>query len=411
LLKPFKDLGDKVAREWAQAGNRDEAFVDIASNLLAHSGVLTTVEPQEIVSWLMTSKEVPEQGDKDFGQPPMIVYAGDDFFIQVIFWVDGTTSIHEHGFVGAFGVLHGSSVESTYTFTPQKVMSNRFSVGQTHFVSSELLSRGDVRPIYPADKLIHSLFHLDRPSVSVVVRTPIRKEPRPQYYYAKPYLALHDIGLPQLVPIQLQMLQSLWMIDRNSFWDAAKELALNCDPYVLYQVLSMTFRVSPTDREKWSSLLAQVGERDKWFLDHVLPSLHETQRTEKLVSLRSSTHDPMHRFFLALLLNVPSREQMYKLIQQRFPEERPSVLVVRWLGEIFKQKQAGIQLTPSWLCLIDRILEDPEFEHSRAELLEKFQCSQEADEEKLHKAWDYLCSVDLFRPLMNTAVNTAQAAR
>lgn len=402
MLKPFKQLGDKVAREWAKAGNSDEAFVDIAVDHLAKSEVLTEVEPQEIVSWLMTSKDVPEQGDKDFGQPPMIVYAGDDFFIQAIFWVDGTTSIHEHGFVGAFGVLHGSSVESTYTFSTQKVMSNRFSIGQTHFVSSELLKRGDVRPIYPADKLIHSLFHLDRPSVSVVVRTPIRKEPRPQYYYAKPHLALHDIGLPQVVPIQLQMLQSLWIIDKISFWDAAAKLSLNCDPYVLYQVLSMAFRVAPTSQEKWSELLALAGERDKWFLDHVLLCLEEAQRTEKLVALRSSTHDPVHRFFLALLLNVPSRAEMYKLIQQRFPDEQPSILVVRWLGEIFKQKQAGIQLTPSWLWLINCILEDPEFEHSRAELLKKFQCKQEADEEKLRKAWIYLCSVDLFKPLMNT---------
>ncbi|HET9281744.1 MAG TPA: hypothetical protein VFR24_07255 [Candidatus Angelobacter sp.] len=281
-------------------------------------------------------------------------------------------------------------------------MSNRFSIGQTHFVSSELLKRGDVRPIYPADKLIHSLFHLDRPSVSVVVRTPIRKEPRPQYYYAKPHLALHDIGLPQVVPIQLQMLQSLWIIDKISFWDAAAKLSLNCDPYVLYQVLSMAFRVAPTSQEKWSELLALAGERDKWFLDHVLLCLEEAQRTEKLVALRSSTHDPVHRFFLALLLNVPSRAEMYKLIQQRFPDEQPSILVVRWLGEIFKQKQAGIQLTPSWLWLINCILEDPEFEHSRAELLKKFQCKQEADEEKLRKAWIYLCSVDLFKPLMNT---------
>jgi hypothetical protein len=403
LLKPFEDLGNRVAREWAQAVHSEDKFAEIATTALLESGVLTKMEPHEIVSWLVKSQQIPRQSDKDFGQPPINVYVGEGFFIQALFWVDGTTSIHEHGFVGAFGVLCGSSVESTYSFTTEKVVSERLVVGHTRFLSSELLGRGDVQPIHSADKLIHSLFHLDRPSVSIVVRTPIINNMRPQYYYAKPHLALNNDDLPPVVSIQFKMLQSLWTFDKSLFWKTAQDLIGNCEPFTFYQVISMVFSVSKADTESWSRFLAVAGDRDQWLTDHILRCLHEDQRREKLVSLRTSIHDPVHRFFLALLLNVPSRDELYKLIQKRFPDENPSDLVVRWLGEIFKEKQAGIQLTPSWLCLVDHILKDPEFDHSKEKLRDLFHFNQESDEKKIRNAWSYLQSVDILKPLMNAS--------
>lgn len=405
LLKPFEDLGNTIVSKWQETGRNEEAFAEIAATALSESGVLTTVEPHEIVSWIMQSQRVPEQDPQDFGQPPIKLYSGEGFYIQALFWIDGTTSIHEHAFVGAFGVLQGSSVESTYTFTPEKAVSDRLTVGRTKFLSAELLTRGDVHPIHSADRLIHSLFHLDRPSVSIVIRVPKAKSSRPQYFYSTPYLALQNDDLPKIVTIQLQMLESLWVIDRASFWKTAIEISHSCDPYTLHQVLARAFRVSPADSTGWASLLAAAGSRDQWLLDHILPCLQEDRRTEKLTGLRSSVHDPMHRFFLALLLNVPSRLELYRLVEKRFPQERSSALVIRWLGEIFKEKQAGIKLTPSWLFLLDRILEDPEFEHSRATLRELFRCGQEADEEKIRNAWVYLQSLDILAPLMNTTAS------
>src|SRR5205807_1953880 len=170
-----------------------------------------------------------------------------------LFWMDGTTAIHEHAFTGAFGVLHGSSVQSTYSFTPEKAASQRLVVGQTQFLTSELLNRGDIRAIHSGQSLIHSLFHLDRPSVSIVVRSSSKLgDVRPQYFYLKPHLAIYDFDLPSLLVIQTRMLESLARADAMSFWKAAQEISRQCDPFMLFRALSMAFRLKKKDNENWN---------------------------------------------------------------------------------------------------------------------------------------------------------------
>jgi hypothetical protein len=399
MLPLFLSLGDEVERRWSKAAYSDESFAEIAASALEQSQVLTKVEPAEIITWLMRSSGIPEQRRDEFGQPPINVYVSDKFFIQAIFWVDGTTAVHEHAFVGAFGVLHGSSVQSTYSFSTEKVASDRLTIGRTNFLNSELLRRGDVRAIHSRDRLIHALFHLDRPSVSVVVRTPYLKQGRPQYYYFKPYLALQDDDLPSTIPIQIKMLKALLMIDRAAFWKAAAEIVAVCDPFTLHGVLQVAFN-APDAAQNWSALVNAVQELNQWLVSYIVPCLEEDQRSNKLIGLRSSTHNPDHRFFLAMLLNVPNREEVYRLMAERFPNERPQTLAVKWLGEIFKDKQAGLKLTPSSLCILQRILEGEDFERARPVLGNLFHCASETDEEKIRKAWTKLQSVDIFQPLV-----------
>lgn len=218
VLKQFEQLGVAVENAWNATGRSEAAFSKIASQGLAKSGVLTSVDIDGIIAWLMNSGEIPAQDATDFGQPPINLFVGDGFYIQALFWIDSTTAIHEHSFSGAFGVLHGSSVHSKYSFTVEKEVSRRLMIGRTAFLSAELLQRGDVREILPGDKLIHALFHLDRPSVSLVVRTsPKLQLERPQYAYLKPHIAFDDVNLAKLQVVQLRMLESLFATDLDAF--------------------------------------------------------------------------------------------------------------------------------------------------------------------------------------------------
>lgn len=406
MIPLFQSLGDEVENRWKSVGYNDEMFTEIATSALEHSQVLTKVEPAEIITWLMHSSGIPEQRRDEFGQPPINVYVGEKFFIQVIFWVDGTTAVHEHAFAGAFGVLHGSSVQSTYSFSPEKVASDRLTIGRINLLRSELLRRGDVRAIDCGDRLIHALFHLERPSVSVVVRTPYLKRGRPQYYYSKPYLALQDDDLPSTVTIQIRMLKALLMIDPAAFWKAAAELVAVSDPFTLHEVLKVAFN-APDVAQHWSALVNAIQQPNQWLVRYIVPSLQEDQRSNKLIGLRSSAHDPDHRFFLALLLNVPNREEVYRLISERFAGERPQTLAVKWLGEIFKHKQAGLKLTPASLCILQYILEGEDFERACPVLGNLFHCASEIDKEKIRVAWTQLNSVDIFQPLVG---RTAKAS-
>ena len=142
MIAQFEQLGNIVEAQWEKAGRTESSFAEIATTALADSRVLTTIEPRDIVTWLMKGHDVPGQNASDFGQPPINVYVSNGFYIQVLFWLDSTTAIHEHSFSGAFGVLSGSSVQSTYSFETEQAPSERLIVGHTRFLSSELLYRG-----------------------------------------------------------------------------------------------------------------------------------------------------------------------------------------------------------------------------------------------------------------------------
>lgn len=401
MLASFQELGDSIAAQWEHAGRTDAAFIEIAANALSGSGLLTTLLPGEIASWLFKGEQLPPQDLHEFGQPPVVLYQGDGFYIQALFWLDGTTAIHEHSFVGAFGVLHGASVHSTYQFTAAKAYSNRLVAGSIKFCGSELLSRGDVRRILPAGNLIHALFHLDRPSVSIVVRTN-SEETRPQFYYAKPYLALEDQKLPAHLTIQRKMLDSLWKSERPLFWRLSRQLAENCDPFMLYHALLIAFR-DTTDTESWNGLLEAARRNNGELVDIILPCIEQETRSARICSLRNTVHDKTHRLFLALLLNIPCPEEIYRLIGRHFPNENPRTLVVRWLGEIFKKEQSGVRFTRSWLCLIERMLHDPDFENSREFLTQRFNASTKENQERLRNTWNQLQSFEILKPLVIAA--------
>ena len=86
--------------------------------------------------------------------------------------MDATASIHQHAFSGAFRVVTGSSLHSEYEFVEQARVSQLLLLGEVRTQRLEALTRGDVRRITSGRAgLVHSLFHLDQPSVTLVIRT------------------------------------------------------------------------------------------------------------------------------------------------------------------------------------------------------------------------------------------------
>src|SRR5690606_4266801 len=118
---------------------------------------------------------------------------------DLYFWIDFDTSIHSHGFRGAFKVLHGESLQETF-HTPMK---ERFSDDLLYVdmsdVNVEKLPEGSVRTIAPGGDLTHRVIHLSNPTVSLCVRTvnePILK----QWTYFQNGLAIQRQALsPDLI--------------------------------------------------------------------------------------------------------------------------------------------------------------------------------------------------------------------
>ena len=194
-FQQFQILGDEIHAKLKSSGFNEEAFPDIAAEALAHVELEGDFELQQIADFLITTK-IPQQPSLEFSNLPPVVYRCEEFYIELLIWMDATTTIHQHAFSGAFRVLVGSSFHSVYEFEENDRINSRLLLGEVRLKNAEILQRGDVRPIHPGRSgLAHALFHLERPSVTIVVRSYGEPWNQPQYSFNPPSVACDEFEL------------------------------------------------------------------------------------------------------------------------------------------------------------------------------------------------------------------------
>lgn len=158
------------------------------------------------------SHEIPSQYavNSMFGQPPFTIYQSEDesFIAELYFWDEIHTTIHDHGFQGAFQLLSGRSVQTQYEFGQKKAQPNDCFTGELTTKSFETLKSGDSTEIKPGDEFIHRVLHLEKTTVSLILRT--KQEP----HYRQLNYFFHHIASPNLLSeAQTLKLRSLkWML-------------------------------------------------------------------------------------------------------------------------------------------------------------------------------------------------------
>jgi hypothetical protein len=312
--------------------------------MLVESRFAERLALDDIVRWIATTNRIPPQLDleAEFGQPPVSVYAEERFLVQVIFWCDGTTAIHQHAFSGAFGVLAGGSIHSEYTWKPRQRVNARLQFGDLERTTLELLSAGDVRPIVSGRRLIHALFHLDRPSVSVVVRTVQDADAGPPYTYSRPHLALDPSSRDALLTRRLQTLRMLLDIQHPAVQDTAGVMLDASDTEAACRIL---LEVAPAvDPLSFDRLVSRATALDADAREAMARVGAEAAREVQVRSRRALFREPEHRFFLALLLNLSGREEIHAFVRSRFPRSDPAVMIDRWIKGMSGLDRIGIEV-------------------------------------------------------------------
>jgi hypothetical protein len=359
----FNDLGTLVEQTWKDRNYDEAAFPEIATQALAQVDAVSEVNPWDIIHCLQNDGRIPYQRKDQFSDLPVTLFHKPRFRIDVYFWLDGTTSVHQHGFSGAFQVLSGSSIHSRYGFECDKVVNPQFSTGQVVLQNVELLRERDIRPILPGRQFIHSLFHLDRPSTTITVRTHQCPSALPQFDYLKPYLAIdpfyEDVAL-------IRKVQSILLLLRMKHPDAYSlltEMVSSSDFHTTYSVLSTAFQhlvevtweksrqvngdtdeqqLLPEERKHFNELFKQARRKHGTLVNVIPAVLGELQRERALVDLRKDAVAQEHRFFLALLLNVPQRQFIIDLVKQRFPDRDPIDTICQWVKELAQVQRSRV---------------------------------------------------------------------
>jgi hypothetical protein len=333
----FSDLGlgARIADVWTSRRRDERLFPEIARAALEEARLHEAYDFDTLVAEVLRADPLPMQnnGSESFGQPPVTIFRGEGFIVELLFWIDGLVSVHQHGFSGAFLVFEGSSIHSRYRFTEHVRVSSAMVFGELAFAEAELLRRGDIRTIEAGPSLIHATFHLERPTITVVVRTNAEHPTGPQYDYHRPSLALDPFYSRPTLRKDLQVLRMLHRSRITSYWRAVETFLRRSDWLAAYLTLEQGYLLfrSPEDRARLFDVArAKHGAE----LEILLPILAASAERRTVIGWRDAESDEEVRFFLALLLTVPHRARLLELVAERFPKETPEDVVVRCMERL-----------------------------------------------------------------------------
>jgi hypothetical protein len=335
----FAELGRNVYARWKAANFSATEFPEIARSALEKNAPAKHVDLDKLIRGFLLQDEQPFQTSSGFGQPELIVYDNPRFYIQLLFWLDGTTDIHQHGFSGAFHVMEGSSIHSRFDFVKEHPVTAHFRLGDLVLRETHLLETGSTVPITSGHSCIHSLFHLDTPSVTVVVRTHYDPGTGPQFTYLPPHVALDPVHHDALTMRRKQLLD---VLERTGSPDypglvlrMIGELDFERGFFILQNCVGHLRSLGA-----WGNIWKAFERRHGHLAAQAGASLEEIIRRDAIAALRGTVEEVEHRFFLALLLNVPGRKEILAFIAQRHDGD-PIGTILRWAEELTQLTESG----------------------------------------------------------------------
>lgn len=353
-MKIFQHLGESIENLWRDLDYNEEVFPALAAEALKKADLPSKVSTWEIVEWTLGQSELPRQKDPraSFAEPPITLFVAPRFYIDAYFWLEGTTSIHQHGFCGAFQVLLGSSIHSWYEFDKRESVNSFLEIGDMRLKICQLLSVGDVQEIFPGRQYVHALFHLDQPSVTIVVRTDKSPLFLPQFSYYKPSLAADPFYEHETTSRKQQTIVALFRSKHPDTDRMIAELLKRSDLHTSFLILGTVRDWLKGDRMddlfgtsgqigRFKELLSITRERHGEKGDELARVFERQAMQDEILKRRQVVIDPEHRFFLALLLNVDGKENIFHLISQRFADTDPVEKVLDWTLDLSQTRVVG----------------------------------------------------------------------
>ena len=332
----FDGLGKRVEQLWTEMDRDESRFRDAAIKALEESPPNKVFGFESVAMYGLLSKSLPLEQDviSRFGEPPLTVYAGRGFRVELLFWLDGLPSIHEHSFSGAFHVLSGSSIHTTWSFAEKNRLGAKLYVGCVKLETAELLEAGDTRSIRAGQSFIHATFHLDRPSITCVIRTNNEISYEPQKAYLHPSVAFAAREKNLETEKRKQLLAMLIDADRwDQYFSGMSHLLMNVDSYSAFELLLDAVHRIPEGAER-NEIFLVASIKHKKMLEAIKPALVEQDRVLRVRRLRQSIKNPDLRFFLALLMNLPDRRSILSLTARRFPQKDPTDVISMWVEQL-----------------------------------------------------------------------------
>ncbi len=346
----FTSLGLAVEELWRRQDYQESAFPDVAVRALTEAPPCEHLSLWDLVRWACLCDPIPLQLDlgASFGQPPLTVFHGRDFHIEVLFWTTGLPSIHQHSFSGAFHVMHGSSLHALWEFAERERIGTRLLFGDVRFREAELLETGAIRPIVAGRDFIHSTFHLELPSVSVVVRTNNESGSLPQYLFLPPSIAHAAQEVPATIKRRAQILDMLGRAGRmTELSELIKHTLEHADAFAAFVYIRELWPMLEKADQR-DSILAAASRKHPLLIEKLRPALANSDRRDRITGLRNSIMDLDVRFFLAVVLNLPDLDSITILMRRKYPSLEPLAVIAHCISQICSLGLLGSDFDNAW---------------------------------------------------------------
>jgi hypothetical protein len=171
--------------------------------------------------------------------------------------------------------------------------------------------------------------------VTVVVRNYQEPWAKPQYALAPPHAAYAAFELQRDSKVRMlgRLLSVAAALDREETVELLVSKGSHLDFSRLFMIVMENYGYLDKDAD-WLRFMNAAREVHGQLADHLVHIVKRAKREASIIASRNSVKDPELRFFLALLLNLPSRTWIYRLIQGSFPGYSPELLCCQWLKRL-----------------------------------------------------------------------------
>ncbi len=316
-LAYIETIRDHIDRAFLAADYDHQRFGAIAEAALRQAEVSTRfqLDFDELTRWMLVPDHVfPTAGRRQFSDLPITIARGNGFYIEALVWAIGTASIHQHSFSGAFAVVKGSSIHSHYRLQTRQRVSEGLRLVDCELEQVELLRAGDVRRIESGSGLTHAVFHLEEPTISLVVRTNHEPWAAPQLLVLPPHYAVAPEWLKrdgQMEALE-RAFRTMARLSEPRFAEivGARLAALDLPRAILLLTECLDILIGPHLEPIVARVMAAHGEAAR----HLPAVVQRSRHSARIKALRHITHDERERFALAALMVAQTQEQARRIL-------------------------------------------------------------------------------------------------
>lgn len=321
-----------MAARLAGRTNAEDCFAQIATEVLTEVAA-PRIDVLGLGDWALRQKALPKQVNlhTGFGQPPLVVYQEERFFLEVLVWFPSRTGIHGHGFSGAFRILDGYSIQAEYEFQEESAPEEGIRLGILKPRSIALMVPEKVCSILPGADFVHTVVHMGNPSLTLVARTYGQKGS--QFAFHRCGFACRSNWEMETITRQAQVLEAVLTARPDAFAGRLADFLQNADGYHFFSVLDR-LRQNVALSVFSKNVLPLMDAESSKTRQAAVAALQEGVRSAGLWSMIRSIPDPAKQFQLALSELFPDTEERDALLRQTGGNGDAAKVITEWQRQV-----------------------------------------------------------------------------